>query len=176
MEGHSLSTSSMMVTWLVPRLLVALQMYSPESCRITLGMTSWLSTIWWVQGSGARSLDQVILGWGKPAEGKAAIYLSTKTTRIENIFISRRCVLLSHAANDRSPSSSVLRSVFVPWGWHQGELPWAAQRRVAVWSATTTIRGSGTEALGAEGSRGPPSTSTSTLVSEVPSLLRAVHT
>lgn len=55
-------------------------------------------------------------------------------------------------------------------------LPWASQRSVAVSPSTTSISGSGTEGLGTEVAWKPPWTTTSTLVSVVPSLLRAVHT
>lgn len=65
---YSLSTSSMMVTSVVPMLLVALQMYSPESWRPTLGSTSVLFTTVCLQGRGERSLDQVIIGDGKPTK------------------------------------------------------------------------------------------------------------
>lgn len=56
----------MMVTSLVPMWLVALQMYCPESCRPTLGKTRLLLTILCLQGSGERSFDQVIVGFGNP--------------------------------------------------------------------------------------------------------------
>lgn len=56
----------MMVTSVVPMLLVALQMYSPESWRPTLGSTRLLFTTLCLQGRGDRSLDQVIDGDGKP--------------------------------------------------------------------------------------------------------------
>ncbi len=59
----------MMVTSVVPMWLVALQMYSPESWRPTLGSTKLLFTTLCLQGRGERSLDQVIVGDGKP--GKA---------------------------------------------------------------------------------------------------------
>ena len=55
-------------------------------------------------------------------------------------------------------------------------LPWASQRSTAFCPSTTIISGSGTEALGTVGTWEPPSTTTSTLVSVVPSLLRAVQT
>lgn len=57
----------MTVTSLVPNELVALQMYSPESWRPTLGSTRLLSTILCLQGRGERSLDQVMVGDGNPA-------------------------------------------------------------------------------------------------------------
>lgn len=60
----------MMVTSVVPMLLVALQMYSPESWRPTLGSTKLLSTTLCLHGRGERSLDQVIAGDGKPRNGK----------------------------------------------------------------------------------------------------------
>lgn len=47
-------------------LLDALQMYSPESWRPTLGSTKLLFTTLCLHGSGERSLDQVITGAGKP--------------------------------------------------------------------------------------------------------------
>jgi len=65
-NNHSLSTSSMMVTSLVPMLLVAEQMYSPESWRPTVGSTRLLFSRLCLQGSGDRSLDQVIVGGGRP--------------------------------------------------------------------------------------------------------------
>lgn len=65
---HSLSTSSMTVTSVVPMLLVTLQMYSPESWRPTLGSTRVLFTTLCLQGRGERSLDQVIIGDGKPTK------------------------------------------------------------------------------------------------------------
>lgn len=58
----------MMVTSVVPMLLVALQMYSPESWRPTLGSTKLLSATLCLHGRGERSLDQVIAGDGKPRE------------------------------------------------------------------------------------------------------------
>lgn len=58
----------MMVTSLVPMALVALQMYSPESWRPTLGSTRLLLTILCLQGRGERSLDQVMVGDGNPVE------------------------------------------------------------------------------------------------------------
>lgn len=62
----SLSTSSMMVTSLVPMWLVALQTYWPESWRPTLGNTRLLSTILCLQGREERSLDHVMVGFGNP--------------------------------------------------------------------------------------------------------------
>lgn len=55
-----------MVIWLLPMLLVALQMYSPESWRPTLGSTKLLFTTLCPHGNGERSLDQVTTGGGKP--------------------------------------------------------------------------------------------------------------
>lgn len=49
-------------------LLVALQMYSPESCRPTLGNSKLLLTTLCLQGRGDRSLDHVIVGEGKPTK------------------------------------------------------------------------------------------------------------
>lgn len=60
----------MMVMSVVPMLLVALQMYSPESCRPTLGSTRLLFTTLCLHGRGERSLDQVIVGEGKPLKKK----------------------------------------------------------------------------------------------------------
>lgn len=60
----------MMVTSVVPILLVALQMYSPESWRPTLGSTRLLLTILCLHGRGERSLDQVIVGDGNPTKNK----------------------------------------------------------------------------------------------------------
>lgn len=56
----------MMVTSEVPMWLLALQMYSPESWRPTLGSTRLLFTILCLHGRGERSLDQVMVGEGNP--------------------------------------------------------------------------------------------------------------
>lgn len=56
----------MTVTSVVPMLLVAVQMYSPESWRPTAGSTRLLFTTLCLHGRGDRSLDQVIVGEGKP--------------------------------------------------------------------------------------------------------------
>lgn len=80
----SLSTSSMMVTSLVPKELVALQMYSPESWRPTLGSTRLLSTILCLQGRGERSLDQVMVGDGNPAEQKKHPLLCFSREKIQH--------------------------------------------------------------------------------------------
>lgn len=80
--GPSLSTSSMTVTSLVPNELVALQMYSPESWRPTLGSTRLLSTTLCLQGRGERSLDQVMVGDGNPAERKNNTFYCDSTEKI----------------------------------------------------------------------------------------------
>lgn len=67
-KRHSLSTSSMMVTSLVPMLFVALQMYSPESCRPTDCSTKLLFTTLCLQGRVERSLDHITTGEGNPTK------------------------------------------------------------------------------------------------------------
>lgn len=62
----SLSTCSMMVASACPAGLVALQMYWPESCWATWGMTSVSPSSRCCQGSGERSLDQWMVGVGLP--------------------------------------------------------------------------------------------------------------
>lgn len=64
----------MTVTSLVPMELVALQMYSPESWRPTLGSTRLLLTILCLQGRGERSLDQLMVGDGNPDKTTTATY------------------------------------------------------------------------------------------------------
>lgn len=63
---HPLSTSSEMVISVVPMLLVAAQMNSPESWRPTLGSTKLLFTTLCLHGRGERSFDQEIVGVGTP--------------------------------------------------------------------------------------------------------------
>lgn len=76
---------------------------------------------------------------------------------------------LSWTATDVKVSHNCMNETF-------SSLPWASQRSIAVSPSTMTSSGSGTEARGTVGSCEPPSTMTSTLVSVVPSLLRAVQT
>lgn len=64
--GDLLSTCRTTVASACPAELVALQMYWPESCWATWGMTSVLSSIWCCQGSGERSLDHWMVGGGLP--------------------------------------------------------------------------------------------------------------
>lgn len=64
--GDLLSTCRTTVASACPAELVALQMYCPESCWATRGMTSVLPSIRCCQGSGARSLDQWMVGGGLP--------------------------------------------------------------------------------------------------------------
>lgn len=63
----SLSTSSVTKASEKPAVLLALQMYCPESCCAARGMTRVLFITLCCQGSGARSLDQWMLGAGSPA-------------------------------------------------------------------------------------------------------------
>lgn len=64
--GSLLSTCKTTVASECPRGLVALQMYWPESCWATLGMIRVLPSSRCCQGSGARSLDQWMVGVGLP--------------------------------------------------------------------------------------------------------------
>lgn len=58
----------MMVASLVPMVFLPLQMYSPESCRPTLGSSRLPFTSLCLQGRGDRSLDHDINGEGNPTE------------------------------------------------------------------------------------------------------------
>jgi hypothetical protein len=71
--GALLSTCRTTVASVCPAELVALQMYCPESCWATRGMTSVLPSIRCCQGSGARSLDQWMVGGGLPMGLKMAL-------------------------------------------------------------------------------------------------------
>lgn len=71
--GALLSTCRTTVASACPAELVALQMYCPESCWATRGMTSVLPSIRCCQGSGARSLDQWMVGGGLPMGLKMAL-------------------------------------------------------------------------------------------------------
>lgn len=63
-----LSTCRRMVASACPAGLVALQMYWPESCWATRGMVSVSPSSLCCQGSGERSLDQWMVGFGLPVK------------------------------------------------------------------------------------------------------------
>lgn len=63
-----LSTCRRMVASACPAGLVALQMYWPESCWATRGMISVSPSSLCCQGSGERSLDQWMVGFGLPVK------------------------------------------------------------------------------------------------------------
>lgn len=68
-----LSTCRTTVASACPAVLVALQMYWPESCWATRGMIRVLPSTWCCQGSGERSLDQWMVGGGLPMGLKMAL-------------------------------------------------------------------------------------------------------
>lgn len=89
-QKYSLSTSSMILTSVVPRLFVAPQMYSPESCRPTLGRIRLLFTTLCLQGRGDRSLDQVIVGEGYPVKRESSkLYVVQLSLNHTVLFLQR---------------------------------------------------------------------------------------
>jgi len=151
-------------------------MYSPESCRPTLGSTRLLFTTLCLQGRGERSLDHVIVGEGNPLKRQKQGTLHELLAQLnlsQTVFFwcyLLRGIQFSHCLSKKIHKRKGLKTTLMQ------VLPWASQRSVAVCPSITTISGSGTEALGTAGTWVPPSTITSTLVSVVPSMLRAAHT
>lgn len=163
-----------MVTSLVPMVFVALQMYSPESCRTTLCKTRLLFTTLCLQGRGDPSLDHLIVGKGIPtktATKKSKTIDKSKIKVNSSIFYkTSNKSAFSHIKSDTKgqdlkSSQTLLKT-----------LPWASQASDTVCPSTAIIKGSDTEAMGVEGTWAPPLTITSTLVSVEPSVFRAVHT